>query len=294
MNLGQLEVFVAIVNSGSLKKAAETIGITHSAVSYSLSKFEAELGVTLLERGRQGITLTRIGEIVLEHARNILGEAEIIRQEANRDRGLSAGKIRFACVPQVPSRLLTGIVRDFQYQYPDIEVVLFQGHEPEVRHWLEKRIVDVGTLVQKENYPQSAQFLESNVAVLLPVGHRLAQQPKVTLHELKHEPLIGTRREIEATTEITPAYAFSELQLQHQVTETQTIIAMVAEGMGVAIMPHMVIDEVSSQKVVFKPLHPTVIMRAFLVANINSPITQAFLEVAQNWTKSHGYLPADT
>lgn len=294
MNLGQLEVFVAIVNNGSLKKAAEAIGITHSAVSYSLSKFEAELGVTLLERGRQGITLTRIGEVVLDHARIILGEAEIIRQEANRERGLSAGKIRFACVPQVPSRLLTGIIRDFQYQYPEIEVVLFQGREQEVNQWLENRIVDVGTVVQTGNYPLSVQFLESNVAALLPADHSLADQPKVSLSALKNESLIGTRREIEATTEITPHGAFSALQLQHQVTETQTVIAMVAEGMGVAIIPHMLIDEVSNDKVVFKPLHPTVTMRAFLVANINSPMTQAFLDVAQNWTKSHGYLPIDT
>ncbi|MEO1165535.1 MAG: LysR family transcriptional regulator, partial [Chloroflexota bacterium] len=72
MNLGQLEVLVAIVDTGSLTEAADTVGLTQSAVSHSLSRLEAELGVTLLERGRQGASLTRIGEDVVEHARAIL------------------------------------------------------------------------------------------------------------------------------------------------------------------------------------------------------------------------------
>lgn len=76
MNLGQLEVLVAIVDTGSLTEAADTVGLTQSAVSHSLSRLEAELGVTLLERGRQGASLTRIGEDVVEHAREI-GRAHV-------------------------------------------------------------------------------------------------------------------------------------------------------------------------------------------------------------------------
>ncbi len=55
MNLNQLEVLVAIVDTGNLTSAGDVVGLTQSAVSYSLSRLEAELGVTLLERGRQGI-----------------------------------------------------------------------------------------------------------------------------------------------------------------------------------------------------------------------------------------------
>ena len=84
MNLSQLEVLVAIVETGSLTEAAETVGLTQSAVSYSLKKLEAELSVTLLQRGRQGVTVTRIGEEVVPHARSIMGQVEIIRQKLAR------------------------------------------------------------------------------------------------------------------------------------------------------------------------------------------------------------------
>ncbi|MCA9911625.1 MAG: LysR family transcriptional regulator, partial [Anaerolineae bacterium] len=250
MNLGQLEVFVAIANSGSLKKGAEAVGLTHSAVSYSLSKLEAELGVKLLDRGKHGITLTRIGEVVLSHARNIIAELEIIRQQTSRERGLHVGKIRFACVPQVPSRLLTGIIREFQHQYPDIEVVLFQGHETEVLEWLDNRLVDAGTVMQPNGYPLAVPFLEDQIYVLLPKDHRLAQEPRVGLQYLENEPLIGRSREVEATTELNPTSAFRTLQLQYQVTETQTAVAMVAEGMGITMVPRMVLEDVADEKIV--------------------------------------------
>lgn len=294
MNLSQLEVFIAIVNTGSLKRAAEDIGLTHSAVSYSLSKLEAELGVKLLERNRHGIIVTRIGEIILDHARTIVSEVEIIRQQANRERDLHVGKIRFACVPQVPSSMLTGIIREFQQQYPDIEVILFQGRETEVLEWLDKHIVDIGTVVHPDGYPKAVQFLQDQVYVLLARDHPLTREPKISFHHLQNAPLIGTSREIQATSEINPASAFSNLRLQYQVTETQTIVAMVAEGMGIAILPGLLVNGITDEKVVAKPLHPGVTMRAFLVANIDSPVTHAFLNLVQKWVKARGYIPVNT
>jgi len=62
MNLSQLEVLVAIVDSGKLSEAAEVVSVTQSVVSYSLSPLEAALGVTLLKRGGQGVALTGISK----------------------------------------------------------------------------------------------------------------------------------------------------------------------------------------------------------------------------------------
>jgi len=61
--------------------------------------------------------LTRIGEEVLQQVRSILVQTEVIRQKAARERGLSVGKLCFGCVPHIPARMLTGILRDFQHQY---------------------------------------------------------------------------------------------------------------------------------------------------------------------------------
>lgn len=289
MNLSQLEVLVAIVDAGSLKKAAESVGLTHSAVSYSLSKLEAELGVTLLERNRQGITVTRIGEIVLDHARNILNEAEAIRQEVNQERGIATGKIRFGCVPQLPSRFLMGIIREFQQQYPNIQLVVFQGRDHEITDWLARHVVDVGMVLDPENYPQSVLLIESDVCVLVPSEHRLAQKMHITLEDLQNEPLVGTRREIEAANAVVPPSVFAHLELQYQVTDTSTVKTMVAEGMGLAVFPRMVFED-DINGVVIKPLKPQVTMRAFLAANAATPINNAFLQIVHRWATTRGLL----
>jgi DNA-binding transcriptional LysR family regulator len=289
MNLGQLEVFVAVVNTGSLKEAASVVGLTHSAVSYSLSKLEAELGVTLLERGRQGVKLTRIGTEILQHARTILNETEILRQKTTRERGLAVGKIRFACVPQVPSRFLTGIIRDFQHTYPEIQVVLFQGSSQEIMDWLDNRIVDVGTVASNEHYPHSVKLVESEIHVLVPVGHRLANADSIHIDDIHAEPLIGSGREINAATTLPHGSHHMHVELRYQVTETATIYAMVAEGMGLSILPGMLVDN-DIPGVVAKPLRPRRMMEAHLATNATSPMNQAFLNAARNWTRLHGFL----
>lgn len=293
MNLSQLEVLVAIVETGSLKEAGETVGLTHSAVSYSLSKLEAELGITLMERGRQGIVLTGIGNEVLQHARRIMNEIDIIRQKTARERGLAVGKIRFACVSQVPPRFLTGIIRDFQSRYPDIQVVLFQGSSQEIASWIESRIIDVGTVVDPSSYPISVKLVENEIHVLLPENHVLAQQTEIQIDDIAGEPLIGSQREAAASTNMLFGLNRLNIQLRYQVTETATIYAMVAEGMGICILPSMLVDT-SVLSVVSRPLRPRLIMEAYLAAAVESPAIQEFLIVAQNWSRLHGFLLSNT
>ncbi|MEL6407403.1 MAG: LysR family transcriptional regulator [Chloroflexota bacterium] len=289
MNLNQLEVLIAIVKTGSLKEAAEIVGLTHSAVSYSLSNLEAELGVTLMERGRRGIKLTPVGEKVLEHAHRVISEIEIIRQETARERGVTSGKIRFGCVSQVPARFLTGIIRSFQSQYPDVEVVLFQGSSIEIVDWMEQRVVDVGTVVNPEDYPLAIKLVENPMIVILPTNHPLAVHDTVRMDMLHGETFIGTRNKTDETVAEVTSPKIPTLHMQHQVTETNTLFAMVAEGMGIAILPAMLAQD-DLEGIVIKRLHPPTTMQAFLATNAVSPVTQAFLTVAHNWTRNHNFL----
>ena len=288
MNLGQLEVFVAIVENGSLTEAAGAVGLTQSAVSYSLSRLEAELGVTLLERGRQGITVTRIGHELLIHARSVLSQVEVIHQKAARERGLTVGKLRFGCIPQVPPRMLTGILRSFQQQYPDVEVVLFEGNSREIATWLHDGTVDVGSVTEPQLYALSVQIADNEMHVLMSTDHRFAAQATVSIEQALHEPLIGSRTELEALVSRMPTSM--SLDLRYQVSEISTIYAMVAEGLGVSILPSMLIDT-DLKGLTSRPLVPRVSLHASLASNVDSPLAQVFLDSAARWTKAHGYRP---
>jgi DNA-binding transcriptional LysR family regulator len=89
--------------------------------------------VTLLERNNAGVVaLTSIGQKLLPHVRALLTYAETIQQEARAARGLARGKLRLGSIPPVSPRVLT----HFQQQYPDIDVVLFEGTFQEVQEWI--------------------------------------------------------------------------------------------------------------------------------------------------------------
>ena len=82
MNIGKYETLIAVVESGSLTRAAQALGCTQSAVSHSIDSLEQELGFALLKRGRAGVRLTGEGERLLPAVRNLLNSAEQLAQTA--------------------------------------------------------------------------------------------------------------------------------------------------------------------------------------------------------------------
>ncbi len=289
MNLSQLEVFVAIVDTGSLTEAGEVVGLTQSAVSYSLSKLEAELGVTLLERGRQGVTVTRVGEEVLQHARNILTQIEIIRQKTARERGVAVGKIRFGCVPTIPSRLLTGILRDFQHKYPEVDVVLFEGSPTELVEWLDTEVVDVATLLATDKYPIAVPLVHDEIKVIVSEKHAFADREYVELNELMEQPLIGPKPEYGLLRTLLNFDPWIPPRMRYEVSTQNTIMAMVHENMGISIIPDMLVDrEIEGIRRI--PFTEKRYLSAWLAARVNAPATSAFLNIATQWARDHGYL----
>src|SRR5215218_9961606 len=122
MNFSQLQVFVAIAETGSFSAAADRVGLTRSAASHALANLEAELGVALLERERGNAVPTAAGNCMLTHAREILAHVETMQQEAAAARGLQAGKLRVGIVSSISADILSGILGKFRQAYPEIEI----------------------------------------------------------------------------------------------------------------------------------------------------------------------------
>ncbi|MEM9952707.1 MAG: LysR family transcriptional regulator [Chloroflexota bacterium] len=290
MNLSQLEVLVAIVDTGSLTDAADVVGLTQSAVSYSLSRLEAELGVTLLERGRQGVRVTAIGEDVLQHARTILTQTEIIRQKTNRERGLSVGKIRFGVVPNIAGRLLTGILRDFQHKFPEIEIVLYEGTPHEILEWLETDLVDVGAVLNPTAYTHTVAFASGVVKVILPKTHERASHDSFPMDALADYPLIGPKSQYRMFHSLVREWNLPLPQLRYEVSAFPTILTMVREGLGISMMPDMLYDADSFDGIVKLPFEPLLQLNIYLVTYADSPVALAFMKNSHQWSKEHGFL----
>jgi DNA-binding transcriptional LysR family regulator len=292
MTLAQLQVLVAVIQAGTFTGAAERLNMTQSAASHALAGLETELGVTLMERDRGGVTLTEIGKKVLFHAQEILSHAESIRQETSAARGLEIGKVRIGTFPSVSARLLPGILRAFNQNFPGIDVVLFEGTDEEVAEWIVSGIVDMGFVTQvTENIP-SFPIAHDEMMVVVPAAHRFASCGSVALEKLTAESLIMSKSGCDLLVQ--GIFRANKLTInpKYEVTDANTILAMVEEELGVAIMAEMVLPEKLSgvRAVSLEPCAYRFLALGVRSMQTISPAAKVFIQQAQEWAKAHGYL----
>src|SRR5437868_7498304 len=142
LSTASLRVLLAIVEFGGFTEAARRLGISQSGVSQAMRTLEKNLGGILIDR--KGAGLTELGEKVIEHARHVAAHVEAIRQEASAAAGVKTGRLRIATIQSYGARLLPDVLRRFQRRYPRVEVILLEGSDQEVHHWVRSRVVELG------------------------------------------------------------------------------------------------------------------------------------------------------
>ena len=146
MTLLTYQVFKTVAEQGSFRKAADILGLTPSAISHAISAMEGELGFTVLNRSKNGVTLTNYGEHLLPYVNAVLNSDESLQQAVSEFNGLKRGKVKLGCFSSVCTNWLPDIMRSFQKKYPDIEIEVFQGTYDDVVYWLKNGVVDLGFL----------------------------------------------------------------------------------------------------------------------------------------------------
>lgn len=278
MTLVQFQVFLAVVEMKSFTKAADTLNMTQSAVSQTIGALEGELGVTLLNRNRSGITPTQIGDRVLTHAREVLYRTRCMVEETSAAKGLEIGTLRIASIPSLSARLLPGILGTFRKRFPGIGLVLFEGTFEEVTQWISQSVVDLGFLTMNDCEPITTfPLVQDHLTVFLPNHHPLLDEATISLSQVASLPFImpkvdadGFIHEVFAAEGYTP-------NVQFEVRDTATILAMVQEGIGITMLPEMAIPA-GLPNVRSCPLNPPVARRMGLGVRSPQCITPAVAE----------------
>jgi len=293
MNFSQLQSFVAVAETGSFTEAGYTIDLTQSAVSHALAAHESELGVTLLERNHTGVVaLTNVGHSILPHVRALLAHAETIQQEAKAARGLAKGKLRLGSIPPISPRLLAGVLTHFQQQYPDIEVALFEGTLQEVQEWIGTSMIDVGFVHHPAKEVESTLITTDEMQVFVARGHRLHARTSVTVNELREERLIMPRTGCEVPEMFDQKRGKHGPPIRYQASEGATIVAMVREGLGITILPRMMLPE-KLEGICGIPLDPPRQLQIGLAVRSQataSPGATLFVQTAVAWVQEQAAL----
>jgi DNA-binding transcriptional LysR family regulator len=240
MNIESLRILLIVVECGSFSTAALKLDISQSAVSRAIAALEDELGVSLLTRGRFGAHPTLIGERILLHAREILQCRDHIDQEINVAKGLNGGRVRIASFRSAATHLLPPIIARFSQRFPNIDVTLTENDPVGVEQALREGRVDIGLVP----LPRSEEFETWEIArdefvVLLPKALETIPQP-LNWAELSTYSFI-LYNYAECTSAVRNHWADwgQSLKVAYEIKEDSTIVSMVAQGLGAAILPRL-------------------------------------------------------
>lgn len=245
MNIQKYRAFVKTAEYGSFTRAAEALNYSQSGVSRMIHDLEKEWNVVLLERGKSGVKLTSDGMKLIPRAKSVCAEYEKLQMEVDELNGLQSGLIRIGTFSSVATHWLPNIIKTFQKDYPGIDYELLLGDYTEIEEWIAGGRVDCGFLRLPAGADLETCFLEQDrLLAILPERHPLAHLEKFPVTSLCDEPFMllekGAKAEISEIFErcgLTPKVRFTTW-------DDYAIMSMVESGLGVSILPELILKRV--------------------------------------------------
>ncbi|MFD7901791.1 LysR family transcriptional regulator [Kitasatospora sp. NPDC059722] len=244
LNLERLRVLHAVATTGSVVGAARLLHVTTSAVSQQMARLEQETGTDLAERQGRGIRLTEAGTLLAGQAAELLEQAERIMATMAQHRGTVAGSLTIAAFPTAARALLPPALRALRSRYPELTVSAREQEPceavPAVRRGLLDLAVGEDWTDDPRSLPQGLDrraLLDDTYDVALPPEHRLVGRRALSLDDLADEDWI-TSRDGQLCHEWL-VRSLGRARIAHTASEHATQMALVAAGLGIAIIPHL-------------------------------------------------------
>lgn len=291
MNLTKYQVFLKAVELGSFTRAAEALGYTQSAVSRVVADLEREWDMELLTRNRGGVALSSGGETLLPYIRAVCNAGEELEEQVAALHGLTSGTLRVGTFTSVSIHWLPAIMKEFLSRYPGIRFELVSSWEfAEIEDLVRRGQVDCGFLgLPAGDDLEVTPLRRDRLLAVLPLNHPLAGAPCYPIARFAQDSYIRISEERDA--EISRIFLEEGIRpnLQYTVNDDFAILAMVEQGLGVSIMPELVLQS-TGRAVSAIPLdHPRYrdIALAFRSGRRPSPLAAHFLTCVEQWVAEH-------
>jgi DNA-binding transcriptional LysR family regulator len=300
--LRQICYFMTVINTGNnLSEAANRIGIKQPPLTISIQALEKLLSthqsfceVKLFDRSKRPMELTQAGKVFLEEAQQALVHLDRAITQARRASQGQIGCLLIGINNSVANSVLPDVLKQFQYRFPNVELVLREVTIQQEIQMLKMHQLDV--IFQRSPYlgedDPTLDFLpilEEYFVVALPEAHPLARQTQISLKALAPESIILPPLDVlpfyEKVIILCKEAGFEPKVLPTAVvTGVVTLLGLVAAGMGVSILPNHV-QTLHREGVVYRPIHDAKLTRQVAVVwrqNDSSIVLRNFLNAVQN------------
>src|SRR5882672_8058049 len=240
LKLKDLRYLVALADTRHFGKAAAKSHVSQPTLSAQLKKLEDYLGTPLIERQPNNVTLTEMGERVVERARRMLEDGEEIVALAKHGRDPLAGELRLALIPTIGPYLLPVVAAKLRKQLPRLKLLLYEYQTEPLLERLKAGAIDVGILalpIEGDGFATRTLYDEP-FTVAMPANHPLADRASVNLKDLADELLLLEDGHClrDQALEVCSRGGLHEND-DYRATSLETLRQMVAAGHGITLLP---------------------------------------------------------
>jgi DNA-binding transcriptional LysR family regulator len=244
MRYRRLAYFVAVAEELSFTRAAQRLHMAQPPLSQQIALLEKELGTRLFDRSRRTVRVTAAGAVLLPEARRLLADVEETARMVRRVGEGAVGRLAVGFVPSAVNGVLPDLLRTFGARYPDVELVLREMPPDPLLRAVQDRRLDLGVLYRPVLADGLAERRLSREPLLLalPDGHPALDADEVDLADVRDEPFVLPEQHDIPGIHAAVTAMFADAGIAPRVAQrgvwlVQTVLGLVAAGVGLAVVP---------------------------------------------------------
>jgi LysR family hydrogen peroxide-inducible transcriptional activator len=262
MEIHQLRYFVAVAEEGSFSRAAAKVRVAQPSLSQQIRKLEGEVGQPLFDRLPRSVVLTEAGRCLIDYARQILNSIDDARRCVGELKGEISGKLAVGAIPTIAPYVLPDLVGKFQKHYPEVTLEIMEDVTEGITRRVEAGELDVALASTCQSSPTLRRESVGNepLLALVPERHPLAKKTLVELDDLKSQRFLLLHEMHCLSQQVHHLLEARHLRPEVALAGSQlgTIANMVAAGIGVSIVPQLMVNHQATPGCVSLPFAPPV------------------------------------
>jgi LysR family transcriptional regulator, hydrogen peroxide-inducible genes activator len=256
MNLRELEYLIAVDEERHFNKAAQRCFVSQPTLSGQLKKLEDELGVMLIERNTRQVSMTNVGTVVAQQARQVLKEVKAIKEITQSFEDPMAGELQVGLIPTVAPYLLPIIIPVLKQNFPKLTLWLHEYQTAILLDKLKNAELDVLILalpIQTDEFSEINLFEEA-FWLAVPRDQALSKKTNIQLMDLdKQEMLLLAEGHCLRGQALDVCFSAGAIEKNNfRATSLETLRHMVSEGVGMTLLPEL---SVPKQRKKSDPIH---------------------------------------
>ncbi len=290
MNLRHLEVFHAVMRTGSVTAAAHLLHISQPAVSALLRHYEDQMKLTLFVRHGPRLVPTPEARVLFPDVAAIFERMAALERLGQDLRGGRQGSLSVAACFPMANGMVAKVVANFLHTRPGVRISLYSGASPAILQQVAHREVDLGIAYAPVAHPEIASeiLLQLCIACVMPADHPLAGAKEIRIADLKNYPVVTYLNSSPMRSYLEQALAEAGIvpNIRCQVSLSLTGMVLAREGVGVALVEPSLLSFLGLRGLVARPLSPPIEVTTLLLRHQSAPCSQLMEEFVN---ELHGF-----